>query len=197
MINFERISDDICTQGFHIIDGFLEHQQCQDLRSIAEDMHQKGLFRQAKIGQKIEAQLNNTIRADEICWIDEQSSEPAIQAYLKQSILLANWLNHSLYLRLNEFETHFAAYQPGAFYRMHTDQFANKKTRKISCVYYLNEHWQESYGGELKLYTTDYQLIKSVLPQGNRFICFNSELPHEVCITNQKRYSMTGWMKTV
>ncbi|MBI2785834.1 MAG: 2OG-Fe(II) oxygenase, partial [Legionella longbeachae] len=76
------------------------------------------------------------------------------------------------------------------------DQFASQKTRKISCVYYLNSNWQLEFGGELKIYDEEGQLLQNVLPIENRFICFSSELPHEVCLTHQPRYSITGWMKT-
>ena len=142
------------------------------------------------------SQQNNTIRTDKISWLDEQENNPAIQAFLTQIKQVANILNQSLFLGLNEFETHFAAYQPGTYYRKHIDQFATQKTRKISCVYYLNKDWLDAYGGELMLYSKNEELIQRVLPQENRFICFNSELPHEVCITYQPRYSITGWMKT-
>ena len=40
------------------------------------------------------------------------------------------------------------------------------------------------------------ELIQDITPCGNRFICFKSELPHEVCLTLQTRYSIAGWMKT-
>lgn len=196
MLDPELITQDICTQGFCIIDQFLEMNHYQSLATMAREMHQEGLFKSARIGLKIQAQQNNTIRADEICWIDEYSQEPSIQAYLKEANSLANMFNQTLYLGLTEFETHFAAYQPGAFYKKHIDQFATTKTRKISCVYYLNQNWHEAFGGELKLYNKENQLIQKVTPFGNRFICFNSELPHEVCQTHQSRYSITGWMKT-
>lgn len=196
MIDPELITYNLCTHGFHIIDDFLASVHYQSLRKKAEKMHQKGLFKSAKIGLKVTAQQNNTIRTDEICWIDEESDDPAVQAYLIQTNNVANIFNESLFLGLIEFETHFAAYQAGSFYKKHIDQFATTKTRKISCVYYLNNDWQEAFGGELKLYNKEEQLIKNVFPEGNRFICFNSELLHEVCLTHQPRYSITGWMKT-
>ncbi|MCL9683261.1 2OG-Fe(II) oxygenase [Legionella maioricensis] len=196
MIDNDLLTNDLCTHGFHIIDDFLELHHYQSLRKIAKEMQQNGLFKSARIGPIVHAQHNNKIRTDEICWLDENSAEPAVQAYLKQALHIAHILNHSLFLGLIEFETHFAAYQPGSFYKKHSDQFATKKTRKISCVYYLNEDWQEEFGGELKLYNQEDQLIQNVSPQANRFICFNSELPHEVCLTHQPRYSIAGWMKT-
>ncbi|MBN9228857.1 MULTISPECIES: 2OG-Fe(II) oxygenase [Legionella] len=196
MIDSEQLIHNLCTQGFYIIDGFLEPSQCQSLRATAQELYELGLFRGAKIGLKLDSHKNDIIRADEILWLDEHETNPSIQVFLKQMQHLAHLFNQSLFLGLYEFETHFAAYQPGTYYKKHVDQFAAQKTRKISCVYYLNKNWKAEYGGELKLYTTDGQLIENVLPLENRFICFNSELPHEVCVTHQPRYSITGWMKT-
>lgn len=187
---------DLCNQGFHIIDGLLEQEICQLLRSNAQELYEQGLFKGAKIGLSVEAQKNNAIRTDEILWLEGNETNPAVQIYLSQMQQLAQLLNQELFLSLNEFETHFANYQPGTYYKKHVDQFANQKTRKISFVYYLNQNWQQDHGGELKLYDHDDQLIQTVAPQENRFICFKSDLPHEVAVTHQPRYSITGWMKT-
>lgn len=196
MINSEQLTHNLCTHGFHVIDDFLALDHCRALRRLSNEMHHQGLFNNAKIGPTIQAQQNNTIRTDTICWLEEDSTDPAVQAYLKATINLALALNRTLFLSLAEFETHFAVYQPGTFYKKHIDQFATKKTRKVSCVYYLNEHWQADFGGELKLYNQADQLIETIQPIENRFICFNSELPHEVCVTHHPRYSIAGWMKT-
>lgn len=188
--------DNLCKQGFHIIDNFLDPKECNELRVIAQQMYQQGQYRSAKIGFNTKSQLNNAIRTDEIAWFGEDHPEPAIKAYLQTTHELMICFNRTLFLGLNEFETHFAAYQTGAFYKKHTDQFATNKSRKISCVYYLNEDWTAALGGELKLYAKDEQIMQSVLPIGNRFICFTSDLLHEVCVTNQTRFSIAGWMKT-
>ncbi|WP_454783006.1 2OG-Fe(II) oxygenase [Legionella sp. WA2022007384] len=196
MIDSEPLINDLCRQGFCIIDGFLEQAQCQSLRETAQELYEQGLFRGAKIGLKLELHKNDSIRTDEILWLEGNEQDPAIQIFLERIKQLAQILNQSLFLGIHEFETHFAAYQPGTYYKKHVDQFAAQKTRKISCVYYLNKHWNADFGGELKLYNIGDQLLESVLPLENRFICFNSELPHEVCVTHQPRYSITGWMKT-
>lgn len=159
-------------------------------------MHEQGLFKNAKIGLKNHAELNANIRTDAILWLEEQSADPAIEAYLQATQNLAQALNQSLFLGLFTFETHFAVYEPGSYYKKHVDQFAATKDRKISCVYYLNNEWHDSFGGELILYNKEQQIINKVKPQGNRFVCFNSELPHEVCQTQERRYSITGWMKS-
>lgn len=192
----EQLIHNLCTQGFHFIDEFLSLDQYLGLRDLAQAQYQQGLFRGAKIGLTVNSKPNHAIRTDEILWLEEQDQNPSVQFFLKHINQLAALLNQNLFLGLHEFETHFASYQPGTYYKKHIDQFAAQKTRKISFVYYLNSDWQQEYGGELKLYDKHHQLIQKVLPQGNRFICFNSELPHEVALTHQVRYSITGWMKT-
>lgn len=197
MLEAKQIADNLCSPGIHIIDDFLDEQHFRALYQIAHEHFHQGAFRQARIGQHHLRQNNHTIRTDQIFWLDEQSTSPSVQAYLMKANDLARILNETLFLCLNEFETHFAIYQPGNYYKLHVDQFTTTKSRKISCVYYLNPEWQLDFGGELKIYDCEHQLIQSILPQGNRFVCFNSELPHEVCITHQPRYSLTGWMKRV
>jgi SM-20-related protein len=194
-MNPKFLIQDLCTQGFHIIDGFLAEEHCCALRAIAEVRYNQGLFHRAQIGLKVESHRNEAIRTDHILWVDPKDN-PKIDIFLERIQFLAHQLNHSLFLSLTEFETHFAYYQPGTFYKKHVDQFAKQKNRKISFVYYLNKHWKDEYGGALTLYNNEGVLLQRVMPLENRFICFNSELPHEVATTHHCRYSITGWMKT-
>ncbi len=193
---YDLMINDLCVQGYHIIDNFLPEEHAQALRIIAKQYHQQGSFQQAKIGRSTQTQHHIEIRRDEICWLDLFKENQSIQNFLDLMQEMRQALNHSLFLSLHEFETHFAIYQPGSFYKKHSDQFQTTKNRKISCVYYLNEHWQASFGGQLTIYSKEDYLLQEILPLGNRFICFNSELPHEVALTRQTRYSIAGWMKT-
>ena len=152
----------------------LKYEQYQLLRTTAQELYKQGLYRSAKIGLKVASHKNDAIRTDEILWLENNETNTAIQFYLEQIKQLLQLFNQSLFLGLNEFETHFANYQPGTFYKKHIDE----------------------YGGALMLYNKEEQLLQQVAPLENRFICFNSELPHEVSITHQPRYSLTGWMKT-
>ena len=197
MLDAELISHNIYTHGYHVMDDFLEGTIYQALCNKAQALHCDGVFKSAKIGQKIQAQRDEQIRGDAIYWIDnEENTDTSLHAYLSKTQQVAQILNQSLFLGLFEFETHFAIYQPGTYYKKHIDQFAAAKERKISFVYYLNPNWTDEMGGQLNLYTPQDTLIRCVSPNGNRFICFNSELPHEVAPTHQTRYSITGWMKT-
>ena len=119
----------------------------------------------------------------------------AVNTYLSEIKKLSETLNQSLFLGLVDYEAHFSIYQPNNFYKKHVDQFATTQDRRISCVYYLNDEWREAFGGELKLYNKTDQLLANIMPIGNRFVCFNSDIPHEVCTAHQTRYSIAAWLK--
>lgn len=188
--------DDLCSQEFSIIDDFLSEKDYKALQTIAQQLYQQGLFRNAKIGLQQRAQQQTHIRSDQIYWLEDTLAHVAVQHYRQQLHNFMSVLNQQLFLSLSEFESHFALYPPNTWYKKHVDQFITAKNRKISCVYYLNNQWHSNWGGELQLYSREDELIEKILPYGNRFVCFNSELPHEVYTTSQIRMSITGWMKT-
>lgn len=191
-----QLADEIYHPGFHIIDNFLDHHHYHALRTTIHTVHNNGYFRDAKIGHQAGAAHNARIRKDQIYWLDQTTDEQATLAYFGAVNKICTALNRALFLGLVEYEAHFAVYNPGTFYKKHVDQFATTKARRISCVYYLNDTWREADGGELILYDKTEQLLTTVQPLANRFICFNSDLPHEVCTTHQMRYSISGWLKT-
>lgn len=195
-MSYQRLIEEIHSKGFSILDNFLCPKIGNELLDIAVQLEENNQLRAAKIGTQETTALNTTIRKDKIHWLDEQPAHPAIKIYFDAIIAIATTLNQAFYLGLNEFETHFAYYAPGSFYKKHIDQFNNKKNRQISFVYYLNAEWQESFGGHLSLYDKEDKPLAEVLPTFNRLICFQSDLPHEVNLTTQPRWSIAGWMKT-
>jgi len=46
--------------------------------------------------------------------------------------------------------------------------------RRINLIFYLNENWQETYGGELGLYNEDLKKVVSVSPIANRMLIFST-----------------------
>lgn len=196
MVCNEEIVDAIYNRGFHVVDNFLTDETVKGLRQCALQLIEDNQFQTAKIGSQQNVSTNQTIRRDKIHWLDEGAENPAIQAYFTAMKALSSSLNEQLFLGLVEFETHFALYQPESFYKKHIDQFSNKQDRRISCVYYLNEDWQASFGGQLTLYDKDDKVLTNILPSSNRLVCFSSDLPHEVSKTSEMRLSIAGWMKT-
>ena len=190
-----RIADGIYQHGFHIIDNFLAQDDYRALCATIRNTHEDGHFKPAKIGQKSDENHNATIRNDNIFWLDNQMGDNAVNTYLSEIKKLSETLNQSLFLGLVDYEAHFSIYQPNHFYKKHIDQFASTQDRRISCVYYLNDGWKQTFGGELRLYNKEDQLLSNIQPLGNRFVCFNSDIPHEVCTTHRLRYSIAAWLK--
>lgn len=196
LIDYRHIVDGVYDAGFYVIDNFLKPYDYHALQTQLHTQLQSGAFKHASIGNKHHKTLNTTIRNDDICWLDNDASHEALNAYFTAMDRLSLEFNRSLMLGLADCEAHFAVYPPNSFYKKHVDQFSHTKNRRISCVYYLNDNWQPSYGGELVLYDSQDQPLTTIMPEGNRFVCFMSELPHEVCITQHKRCSITAWLKT-
>lgn len=188
--------DALDSQQFAILNEFLPELDYQALLNLAKDGYARGKFRAARVGSTEQATLNQDIRSDQISWLDDSSTNPAMKAYYVAMNDLIKTLNQKFYLGLAEFETHFAIYQPGDFYRKHSDQFKSNQDRRISCVYYLNTQWDSADGGELQLYDQHDNKLATVAPLGNRLVCFDSSLPHEVYPTHKTRYSIAGWFKT-
>ncbi len=195
MIILNQIEEAIYHQGFYISDAFLDIEHYQELRNALQNIYHQGDFKMAKVGQALNASQHVTIRNDQIFWLDEAMPNAAVQAYFNKMYAIQTQLNQSLFLGLNNIEAHYAVYQPGRFYKKHVDQFKENFDRRISCVYYLNDNWQPEHGGELTLYNQNDELLVNVEPKGNRFICFTSDLPHEVHVAHHIRYSIAAWLK--
>ena len=188
---YEKISDALVNDGYLVIDEALPTTLLQKLLQLATE---ESLYKKAGISQTKKLHIDSTKRRDKILWLDEDGG--AQSEYLEFMQGLQNYLNRSLYLGLNEYESHFALYEVGDFYEKHVDAFQNSKNRCVTTVLYLNEEWSTPDGGELLLYSEEDVLIQRVLPKGGRLLLFLSErFPHEVLPTKRSRYSIAGWFR--
>jgi len=197
MQSFETIIQQLYEKNWCVIENFLPNEVTQQL--LLEAQEQQAQFKQAGIGQKNNLKINEKVRSDQILWLDEETALSASKIYLEHINKLRLKLNEELMLGLFESEIHFAIYPEGSFYQKHVDQFQNSNRRQVSFIYYLNPDWQESDGGSLKLYDPEHpeNLSTEILPCAGTFACFLSNgMPHEVCLTNRTRYSITGWFLT-
>jgi SM-20-related protein len=110
---------------------------------------------------------------------------------------MQQYVNRSLFMGLFSFESHFACYEPGKFYKRHVDAFKGQGNRVLSLVAYLNDDWTSEDGGELVLYADESDLIGTrVLPTKGTFVVFLSEqFPHEVLPAARSRHSVAGWFR--
>ncbi|WP_420936110.1 2OG-Fe(II) oxygenase [Alteromonas sp. A081] len=191
---FESIVNDLVTQGFSVQHDALPRLITDSLlscqRAMAESEYQK-----AGIGRASNFQHADAIRTDDISWITGSTAEGEI--WLSWCDSLKTYINKTLFMGLFSFESHFACYDVGAYYKRHVDAFKGQSNRVLSLVAYLNEQWSESDGGELVLYKNedDEQGI-TVRPEKGTFVIFLSEqFPHEVLTSNRQRHSVAGWFR--
>jgi SM-20-related protein len=186
-------------QGFTVIDNYLPSDLVQQLRQQALNLRKKGIMRQAGIGKSDNNKIISEIRGDSIFWLDNAGHSIEQSKYITCMQALQEQLNRYFFLSLAEFECHFAVYDPGTYYLKHLDQFKGQQERQISAVLYLNDDWQSSDGGELRLYIDkrDHSKHLDVSPVGGRLVLFQSgEFYHEVLSAKRARVSLTGWFRT-
>lgn len=193
MLPVQSIISALAQQGYAVVDNALPTELAQALAKVAHDYHDD--FSPAGIGPQNNRVLEKTIRQDEISWI--QGDTPVTADLLAQMQNLQDGLNQQAFLGLRRFESHYAHYPPGGFYKKHVDAFRHKRGRLVTIVYYLNDSWQPDHGGQLRMFDQDDQHLLDVAPVFNRLLVFMSEeFPHEVLPTAVDRYSIAGWFRT-
>ena len=104
-------------------------------------------------------------------------------------------LNRGLFLGLDEYESHFAFYTPGASYKQHRDRFRHDDSRTVSVIVYLNTDWLPEHGGALRLHPEGLN-TQDISPVGSRITVFlSADMLHEVLPATRDRLSLTGWFK--
>ena len=132
------------------------------------------------------------IRGDRIRWIDE--SCPAGMAYLASINNLGRYFNQSLYVGIRSSEAHYACYPAGFGYQWHTDNPKGRDERVISAVFYLNDDWTDTDGGQITVINKQGETMQ-LLPKLNRLVIFDSNLRHQVEITHRQRFSIATWLR--
>ncbi|MGR0305665.1 2OG-Fe(II) oxygenase [Acinetobacter beijerinckii] len=185
--NIDKILDDLKESGFALIDHLYSSEYFSAL--VQECSSHLEQFRAAGVQNGVVSH----IRSDHILWIDGQL--PVAQQHIQVLQDLSQILNQAFYLGIKEVEAHFACYQAGEFYALHRDNPQKKNDRMISTVFYLHESWQEEFGGQLRLQDKNgnWHIIE---PLPNRLAIFQSDLLHEVLLSNHQRLSITAWLRS-
>jgi SM-20-related protein len=191
---FFSLIDDLASQGWSQRALFAPQILTRELAAECRKRAYDGELNPASVGRGSTQQVQEGIRGDRIQWLEPGQSE-ASDRYLQLMDELRQALNQTLFLGLEDFECHFACYEPGAFYLRHLDRFRDDDRRTVSAVFYLNEDWQAEHGGALRLYLNDGR-EHDVLPQAGTLALFLSgEMPHEVLPATRERLSLTGWFR--
>lgn len=195
----DSIAQLIEKQGWTVTPGFLSAQEVVQLAHEARHMRDAGQLHRAGIGKGLEYSINDDVRRDYITWLEAENASPAQLAYLQRLESLRQHLNYTLQLGLFDLEAQVAIYPPGAYYRKHLDQFQQESQRTLTCVLYLNEHWEDTDGGQLRMYLEGEceDVYQDIQPIGGTLVAFiSSRFWHEVLPASRERLSITGWFRT-
>ncbi len=188
----EDFLDNFEKNGYHVFDSFVENQKVSQVLNELNILRHAEQFKKAGIGKQDNFQIDNSERGDFISWIDKRDTQPATHHFLEQLDEVISQLNRNFYLGIRDYECHYTQYPVGTFYKKHVDKHKAGSARIVSFVFYLNEDWQETDGGQLRIF--DRESYADVLPSAGRLAIFLSEKEHEVLPTNRVRNSITGWM---
>lgn len=184
-------------QGFCVIPNFLEPDFCLALAAEVRSLHSDGAFRHAGVGRQQDFQVRPEIRSDHVLWLNPEDPSLLQAKYLNQLEILRTRINQTLTLGLFGFESHFALYPAGSFYRRHSDQFMGATHRTVTCISYLNQDWLPKQGGALRIYIPQPDNSEShldIFPESGSIIVFlSSAFEHEVLPATRERLSLTGW----
>ncbi len=201
----DLIADALVERGYFIGDYSLPGALLNQLLSLLNQL-QNSELKAAGIGRQTDFQIQETIRSDKIHWLEPNTKTTT--EFLQWMESLRVGLNRRLFMGLFDYESHFAHYAAGAFYKKHVDAFRGSRkqghsNRVLSTVLYLNDTWLPDEGGELLIYAEEDEtkvieakVIETILPEFGRLVIFLSEkFPHEVLPATRERKSIAGWFR--
>lgn len=165
---------------------------------LIEDIHKcisMGLLENSQIGSGDNKILNEQIRSSQTIWINRWDDSPTLSKMYHFHKHLMSELKLFFRLPLQRFESQFAYYQDGDFYKKHLDQLTKTKHRQFTSILYLN---QPQSGGELVIYSKENKNVieAKISPTPGKFVVFISkDIFHEVLPCQANRYSLTTWYR--
>ena len=194
--SFDLLINSFLENNLGIDTAFLSEELAQGLQFHLLQLQSDKLMHVAGIGNDTLKDSTQKMRSDKIYWLDKKHNNLFENQFLLLIEEFIEHLNRTCYTGINNYEFHYAIYEPGSSYKRHKDQFKNNDHRKFSLITYLNDNWQENDGGQLLLYTDNN--IQAILPQAQTAVFFKSdETEHEVMPANRSRMSITGWLKRI
>lgn len=191
---FDDITDALVARGYWVADDVLPDDLLHGLLTHFDQL-QSTEFKAAGVGRQSDFQVQADVRADKIHWIENNTAITADFLQWMDNLRVA--INQRLFMGVFDYESHFAFYPIGAFYKKHLDAFRGQSNRVLSTVLYLNQDWLADHGGELVIYAEDdSRIIEKISPAFGRLVIFLSEkFPHEVLPATRERKSIAGWFR--
>jgi len=189
---FDIATTALAADGWYVFSNLMSLAQTQALASECLTLHNAQLLTPARVGADRDASL---LRGDSTSWFLPEALSVAQQAFADRIEVLRIALSRNLLLGLVDSESHYAVYQPGTGYARHLDCLRNNNARVVSAVFYLNDAWQETEGGALRLYLAD-QSHRDIYPHAGTLLLFlSADFEHEVLPATRDRMSIACWMR--
>jgi SM-20-related protein len=192
--NFEILIANFIENNIGVSEDFLSKNLSEHLKINLLALNKEKLLLLAGTGN-VEKLIHNTaVRSDSIYWLDRENENQYENEFFDQIEDFIKYLNKTCYAGITGYEFHYSLYEIGSFYKKHIDRFQNNSDRKYSLISYLNADWVEGDGGQLLIHQDSGN--QKISPTQGKTVFFKSnELEHEVLVTNQRRMSITGWLK--
>jgi SM-20-related protein len=192
--SFETLIASYIENKVGIANHFLSDDLCNHLKANLLQLNADNLLLKAGIGNDNKLQVNAKIRTDTIYWLDKKHNNEYENAFFVKIEAFIAYLNQECFAGITDYEFHYSLYETGDFYKKHLDQFQDNSTRQFSMISYLNANWKIKDGGELQIFQSNNN--QTITPTQGKTVFFKSnELEHEVLVTNERRMSVTGWLK--
>lgn len=186
--------DDLAAHGWSQQNRFLPEELTVALAAECRALAASGVLDLAAVGRGAAQTLRPEIRGDRTHWLEAGQSE-ACDRYQRIMETLRLALNRAFFLGLDNYESHFALYAPGASYSRHLDRFRDDDLRTVSVVIYLNPDWLPGQGGALRLHPQG-EPARDIVPLGSRLVLFlSADMLHEVLPASCERLSLAGWFR--
>jgi SM-20-related protein len=192
--SFEDLIATYIATNVGISKNFLSNELANNLKQNILSLEKKQLLKTAGTGKSDKLIHNTAIRNDVIYWLDKKNNNEYEHQFFNQIDAFVAYLNKTCYTGITGYEFHYTLYEKGSFYRKHLDQFQDNTSRQFSMISYLNDNWQDGDGGELLIHELENN-IKISPTQGKTVFFKSNELVHEVLETQERRLSITGWLK--
>lgn len=192
--SFETLIASYIENKVGISEHFISDALANHLKENLLTLHDNHLLLSAGTGNAEKLTHNTLVRSDVIYWLDKKHNNEYENAFFVQIEAFIDYLNSTCYAGITGYEFHYTLYEAGAFYSRHIDQFQDNSSRQFSMISYLNNNWKAKDGGELLIHQTNNN--QKISPTQGKTVFFKSnELEHEVLVTQERRMSVTGWLK--
>lgn len=189
---FRAAASALAADGWCVLPGLMTMMQTQALADECATMHDARLLQPARTGT---GRTASSLRGDSTHWFSSGAMSAPQQAFTDRIDALRIALSRELMLGLVDCESHYAVYRPGAGYARHLDRLRDNDARVVSAVFYLNEAWQETDGGALRLYLADGS-ARDIYPHAGSLLLFlSAQFEHEVLPAIRNRVSIACWMR--